>query len=80
MSANFRPDLIIISAGFDSHIQDPLGQLLLQDDDFVQMARSVKRGRSSCQGRLVSCLEGGYNLETLGGTVRAHVRELANLQ
>ena len=36
MSANFRPDLIIISAGFDSHIQDPLGQLLLQDDDFVR--------------------------------------------
>jgi acetoin utilization deacetylase AcuC-like enzyme len=55
--------------------------LLLQDDDFVQMTRSVKQwAESSCQGRLVSCLEGGYNLETLGGTVRAHVRELANLQ
>jgi acetoin utilization deacetylase AcuC-like enzyme len=81
MSANFKPDLIIISAGFDSHIQDPLGQLLLKDDDFVQMTQAVKQwAETSCQGRLVSCLEGGYNLETLGGTVRAHVRELANLQ
>ena len=77
----FRSGLIIISAGFDSHIQDPLGQLLLQDADFVQMTRAVKQwAESSCQGRLVSCLEGGYNLETLGGTVRAHVRELANLR
>jgi acetoin utilization deacetylase AcuC-like enzyme len=77
MSANFSPDLIIISAGFDSHIGDPLGQLLLTDKDFVDMTRAVKQwASSSCQGRLVSCLEGGYNLETLGETVRAHVEEL----
>ncbi len=78
MSANFNPDLIIISAGFDSHIGDPLGQLLLTDKDFVDLTRAVKQwAASSCQGRLVSCLEGGYNLETLGETVRAHVEELS---
>ena len=78
MSAGFNPDLIIISAGFDSHIGDPLGQLLLTDKDFVDMTRAVKQwAASSCNGRLVSCLEGGYNLETLGETVRAHVEELS---
>ena len=78
MAASFSPDLIIISAGFDSHLGDPLGQLLLQDEDFVEMTRTVKEwAASSCEGRLVSCLEGGYNLETLGETVRAHVAELS---
>ena len=77
MAATFTPDLIIISAGFDSHLGDPLGQLLLTDDDFVDMTRAVKQwAASSCKGRLVSCLEGGYNLQTLGETVRAHVSEL----
>ena len=79
MSTSFSPDLIIISAGFDSHLGDPLGQLLLQDHDFVEMTRAVKQwAASSCEGRLVSCLEGGYNLETLGETVRAHVEELSH--
>jgi acetoin utilization deacetylase AcuC-like enzyme len=78
MAASFSPDLIIISAGFDSHIGDPLGQLLLNDKDFVDMTRAVKDwAASSCNGRIVSCLEGGYNLETLGETVRAHVEELS---
>ena len=77
MSAQFDPDLIIISAGFDSHIDDPLGQLLLTDQDFVEMTRVVKQwAESSCKGRIVSCLEGGYNLSTLGETTRLHVKEL----
>lgn len=77
MSAKFQPDLIIISAGFDSHIHDPLGQLLLSDQDFIDMTRAVNQwADSSCEGRVVSCLEGGYNLETLGETVRSHVSEL----
>lgn len=77
MATNFRPDLIIISAGFDSHRGDPLGQLLLADQDFVELTRTIKEwAASSCEGRLVSCLEGGYNLQTLGETVRAHVEEL----
>src|SRR6185437_208536 len=78
MSSKFNPDLIIISAGFDSHRDDPLGQLRLTDEDFVDMTRALKQwADSSCQGRLVSCLEGGYNLQTLGETVRAHVEELS---
>jgi acetoin utilization deacetylase AcuC-like enzyme len=77
IGAKFKPDLIIISAGFDSHNGDPLGQLMLEDDDFIAMTHAVKDwARSTCKGRIVSCLEGGYNLRTLGETVRAHVTEL----
>ena len=76
-SRKFAPDLIIISAGFDSHVDDPLGQLMLEDDDFVALTKAVKQwAASSCSGRMISCLEGGYNLETLGETVRTHVKEL----
>lgn len=81
MSARFKPDLLIISAGFDSHEADPLGQLRLLDEDFVLMTRAVKQwAKDACGGRLVSCLEGGYNLETLGQTVRAHVETLAGTE
>jgi acetoin utilization deacetylase AcuC-like enzyme len=77
IASKFTPDLIIISAGFDAHRGDPLGQLLLDDEDFVQMTRVLKQwAAEACGGRIVSCMEGGYNLETLGETVRAHVREL----
>ena len=77
IAATFTPDLIMISAGFDAHLGDPLGQLLLTDEDFVQMTRVMKQwAAETCAGRLVSCMEGGYNLETLGETVRAHVAEL----
>ena len=78
VAAKFKPDLVIISAGFDSHASDPLGQLQLDDDDFVALTRTVKNwAGEACGGRLVSCLEGGYNLSTLGATVRAHVAALA---
>jgi acetoin utilization deacetylase AcuC-like enzyme len=77
IATSFTPDLIIISAGFDAHQDDPLGQLLLSDDDFVQMTRAVKQwAGEACGGRVISCMEGGYNLETLGETVRGHVAEL----
>src|SRR5205814_2219188 len=69
ISANFKPDLIIISAGFDAHLHDPLGQLRLEDEDFIRMTRTVKAwAAEACAGRIVSCLEGGYNLQTLGAT------------
>jgi len=75
-----KPDFVIISAGFDSHKGDPLGQLLLEDHDFVAMTKVAKQWANSvCKGRIVSCLEGGYNLKTLGETVRAHVGELERL-
>ena len=78
ISKKFQPDLIMISAGFDAHLTDPLGQLRLEDNDFVSMTRTVKQWADDvCGGRIVSCLEGGYNLDTLGKTVRNHVAELS---
>jgi acetoin utilization deacetylase AcuC-like enzyme len=80
MGTRFKPDLIIISAGFDSHNGDPLGQLLLEDSDFVSMTRAIRQwADETCNGRIVSCLEGGYNLQTLGHTVRAHVSALQDV-
>jgi acetoin utilization deacetylase AcuC-like enzyme len=77
ISKKFKPDLIMISAGFDAHASDPLGQLLVEDEDFVELTRLVKIwADEACAGRVVSALEGGYNLQTLGETVRAHVSEL----
>ena len=79
IATNFRPDLIMISAGFDAHLTDPLGQLKLEDRDYVSMTRTIKQWAAEvCQGRVVSCLEGGYNLDTLDETVRSHVKELAS--
>ena len=78
IAKNFKPDLVMISAGFDAHLTDPLGQLRLQDADFVQMTRTLKQWADEvCEGRIVSVLEGGYNLETLGKTVVNHVAELS---
>lgn len=78
ISRQTKPDLIIISAGFDAHLDDPLGQLRLVDDDFRSMTATVMQWANEvCEGRVVSCLEGGYNLDTLGETVRSHIAQLA---
>ena len=78
ISKRFKPDLIMISAGFDAHLTDPLGQLRLEDKDYISMTRTVMQWADDvCGGRMVSCLEGGYNLETLGETVKNHVAELS---
>lgn len=77
ISRKFKPDMIFISAGFDAHLTDPLGQLQLVDDDYVSMTNTMKQWADDvCDGRIISCLEGGYNLETLGETVKNHVVEL----
>ena len=77
INANFKPDLIFISAGFDAHHSDPLGQLKLENNGFASMTKSVLQWANQvCAGRVVSCLEGGYNLETLGETVKWHVKAL----
>lgn len=77
IASRAKPDLIFISAGFDAHRSDPLGQLQLEDEDLVSMTRTVKQwAADTCSGRVVSCLEGGYDLNTLGETVRSHVAEL----
>ncbi len=81
IAAKMKPDLIFISAGFDAHLTDPLGQLKLEDPDFASMTKTVMQWADDvCGGRIVSCLEGGYNLETLGHTARAHVAALAGEQ
>jgi acetoin utilization deacetylase AcuC-like enzyme len=73
----FKPDLILISAGFDSRAGDPLGQFLLTDEDFRQLTDLMTdaAGRH-CDSRLVSVLEGGYSLEGLANGVEAHVDRL----
>jgi len=72
-----RPEIILLSAGFDAHIADPIGSLNLEVEDFVAMTRYLKQvARTHCQGRLVSCLEGGYNLKALAESVEGHLNEL----
>lgn len=74
----FPPDLIIVSAGFDARRDDPLGGLLLEDSDFREMTLQVMDlADRHASGRVVSVLEGGYNLHTLGETVRTHIGALA---
>ena len=78
ISKKIQPDIIFISAGFDAHLTDPLGQLRLEDSDFTSMTGSVRQwADEACSGRIVSCLEGGYNLQTLGKTVKNHVAALS---
>ena len=78
MASKIKPDMIFLSAGFDAHSTDPLGQLQLEDPDFESMTETVMQwADDACDGRVVSCLEGGYNLQTLGGTVKDHVARLA---
>ena len=78
-AAAFHPDLILLSAGFDSRIHDPLGQFLLTDDDFRELTRlMLELAETHCAGRLVSVLEGGYNLEGLARASQAHVEALVS--
>lgn len=73
----FAPEMLLVSAGFDSRAGDPLGQFRLTDADFAALTRLlVEWANGHCQGRLISVLEGGYNLSGLGKAVRAHVEEL----
>ena len=73
----FKPDLVLISAGFDSRIGDPLGRFTLSDADFAELtAVLLDMADKHAQGRLVSVLEGGYNLAGLASGVRAHVQAL----
>jgi acetoin utilization deacetylase AcuC-like enzyme len=74
---SFEPELILISAGFDAHERDPLGQLRLTEEDYGWFTREVRAfADECCDGRLVSVLEGGYDLEGLAASARAHVEAL----
>jgi acetoin utilization deacetylase AcuC-like enzyme len=71
------PDLIIVSAGFDAHRSDPLGNLHLVEDDSAWVTpKLIDVARERCKGRLVSVLEGGYDLTSLGRSAAAHVQTL----
>lgn len=73
----FKPDLILISAGFDSRIDDPLGQFRLTDDDFITLTKLLlESAHTHCQSRLISILEGGYNLQGLATAVSHHLKTL----
>ena len=73
----FRPELVLISAGFDSREGDPLGQFLLTDEDFADLTRLVRGiADKTAQGRVVSILEGGYSLTGLASAATAHVAAL----
>ena len=76
----FQPEMIFISAGFDAHREDDLGQLGLVEADYTWITQKIKGiAAKHAQGRIVSCLEGGYNLDALGRSVEAHVRALADV-
>ncbi len=73
----FKPDLLLISAGFDAHARDPLAQINLVEDDYVWITEELMRlAEEHCAGRVVSALEGGYDLDALAASTAAHVRTL----
>ncbi len=73
----FSPDIIFISAGFDAHAADPLAMLNLKDDDFSWITAEIAAvAKNCCSGRVVSTLEGGYDLDALARSAAAHVGAL----
>jgi acetoin utilization deacetylase AcuC-like enzyme len=75
--ADFDPDLILVSAGFDAHARDPLADQQLEAEDYAWATRAiVAAAKGRARGRVVSSLEGGYDLEALGRSALAHVRAL----
>jgi acetoin utilization deacetylase AcuC-like enzyme len=74
---NFSPDMIMISAGFDAHARDPLGNLELEAKDYGWITEELMElAERHCKGRIVSTLEGGYDLQGLAGGVASHVHKL----
>ncbi len=75
-----QPQLLLISAGFDAHAEDPLAELQLRESDYAWVTRALlEQTQESAQGRCVSALEGGYNLSALGRSAAAHIAVLAGL-
>jgi acetoin utilization deacetylase AcuC-like enzyme len=74
---HFKPDLLLISAGFDAHKDDPLASIMLVEDDFRWLTEALmKIADSYCKGRIISVLEGGYHLNSLASSVAVHVKTL----
>jgi acetoin utilization deacetylase AcuC-like enzyme len=77
---DFKPDLLIISAGFDAHFKDPLAGLRLVEDDYAWVTLELLSiADKYAESRLVSVLEGGYNLDALASSVSIHVRKLMSV-
>lgn len=77
VAPKFQPQLILISAGFDGHRDDPLGDWLLLEEHFTQMTReAVRHAEKWCGGKVLSCLEGGYNIDSLSASCVAHSRAM----
>jgi acetoin utilization deacetylase AcuC-like enzyme len=73
----FAPDFLLVSAGFDAHVSDPLAQLRLVEADFAWVTEKlVEAAAKHCGGKLVSTLEGGYDLDALGASTAIHVETL----
>ena len=76
----FKPEMIFISAGFDAHREDVLGQMGLTENDYTWISEKIKDvARRFSKGRIVSCLEGGYMMSPLARSVEAHLRVLADV-
>ena len=77
---DFKPQMIFFSAGFDAHREDDMGNMGLVEDDYAWITEQIRAvAKRHAQGRIVSCLEGGYNLSALGRSVVAHLRVLAEI-
>ncbi|MFM2121381.1 MAG: hypothetical protein RL722_2849, partial [Pseudomonadota bacterium] len=77
----FKPEMIFISAGFDAHREDDLGQLGLVEADYAWITMKLMDvAERHCQRRIVSCLEGGYALSALARSVAAHLRVLSGME
>lgn len=75
----FKPEIMIISAGFDAHMDDPLAEIYLDEDDFKWITEElVNCANRHCDGKIISVLEGGYNLEALKSSVAVHLQALAS--
>ncbi len=73
----FKPEFVLISAGFDSHVKDPLAQFKLETEDFYTITKRIlEASRKFCNGKVVSILEGGYDLEALRDSAKRHVDAL----
>ena len=73
----FAPEFLFISAGFDAHTEDPLAELNWLEEDFIWLTRQLNKiAEKHCEGRVVSVLEGGYDLEALASSVKVHVETL----
>jgi acetoin utilization deacetylase AcuC-like enzyme len=75
-----KPQMVFISAGFDAHREDDMGQLALVEQDYAWITERIKEvAQRHAKGRIVSCLEGGYDLSSLARSVEAHLRVLADV-